>query len=225
MAQRTAVLIPSYNEAKAIGGVVDRAKELFGCVYVVDDGSSDSTAEIAATHGAIVISHEVNEGKGAALRDGFSRVVKDDYGYILVMDGDGQHRPDDGHAFFQRMGETNAGIVIGSRMEDTKAMPLVRAVVNRLMSFLISRITGQRIPDTQCGFRLIKREVVEGLVLSSSHYELESEILIKAARKGWRIESVPITTVYQEEKSRIRPLRDTRRFFAMLFQLLCAKRD
>jgi glycosyltransferase involved in cell wall biosynthesis len=223
--KRIAVLIPSYNEGKTIGGLVAVVRRLGLSAYVVDDGSSDDTAREAASHGAIVLSHEVNQGKGASLRDGFSRIVKDGYDYVLVMDGDGQHRPEDIDLLIRKMEETDAGMVVGNRMSDPRSMPRVRVIVNQFMSFLISVLSGQTIADTQCGFRLIKRDLLEGVALRSSHYETESEILIKAARKGWKIESVPITTVYQKETSRIRPVRDTMRFLALVARLVFCGKD
>lgn len=224
MRGRTAVLIPSFNEARTIGGIVERLKEKgFADIYVVDDGSRDETASIAASKGACVISHEANKGKGASLREGFSRILKDGFGYVLVMDGDGQHRVEDIDKFLAKMGETGAGVVVGNRMSSTKRMPLTRVIVNRFMSFLISFISGQDIPDTQCGFRLIKREVLERLRFETSYYEIESEILIKAARSGWRVESVPVETIYLDETSNIDPFKDTLRFIALMFRLVFRK--
>jgi hypothetical protein len=114
------------------------------------------------------------------------------------------------------MKETNADIVIGNRMLDTSSMPTLRIHTNRFMSALISFIARQSVPDTQSGFRLIKREVLQKVNLESSNYEIESEMIIKAARAGFRIESVPIKTVYKDEKSRINPIVDTIRFMFFL---------
>ncbi len=225
MTKRIAVLIPSYNEGKTIGTIVEAVRERGLIAYVVDDGSRDDTAREAASHGATVLSHEVNQGKGASLRDGFFRIVKDGYDYVLVMDGDGQHRTEDIDRLIRKMEEADAGMVVGNRMGDPKSMPRVRVVVNHFMSSLISVLSGQNIPDTQCGFRLIKTTLLESVALHSSHYETESEILIKAARKGWKIESVPITTVYRKETSRIRPVRDTLRFLALVARLVFRERD
>ena len=99
-------------------------------------------------------------------------------------------------------------------------MPFIRVLTNKIMSGLISKITRQNVPDTQCGFRLIKRPVLEKINLKTSKYETESEILIKASRLGFKIESVPIKTVYSGEKSQINPFVDTLRFIKFLFREL-----
>jgi hypothetical protein len=175
--------------------------------------------------GATVISHASNKGKGASLREGFARVTRDGFDRILMMDGDGQHLPEDAEGFFRKMDSTGADIVVGNRMTDTASMPRLRVAVNRFMSWLISKMAGQDIPDTQCGFRLVKSEVLENIRLDTSNYEIESEILIKAADKGYRIESIPIRTVYGGEPSRINPARDTIRFFAMILRLSLRRRS
>jgi glycosyltransferase involved in cell wall biosynthesis len=219
---RTCVLIPSYNEARTIGGIVKGLRGMEMSVYVVDDGSTDETAGIAEKAGATVLRHAWNKGKGASLVEGFGRIVSEGYDRVAVMDGDGQHSLDDIQLLMKRMDETGADIVIGSRMGETSEMPFVRICVNRFMSGVLSRIVGQPIPDSQSGFRLINRRVMEGVRLETSNYETESEILIKAGRAGLRIESVPIKTIYQGQKSRINPVIDAIRFIRLLFRALLA---
>ena len=215
-ANRTCVLIPSYNEARTIGGIVTGLARLGLAAYVVDDGSTDETAGIAEKAGAMVLRHARNKGKGASLVEGFGRIVKEGYERVAVIDGDGQHSLDDIQVLMKRMDETGADIVIGSRMGETSGMPLVRVCANRFMSCVLSMIVGQPIPDSQSGFRLIKRRVLEGVLLETSNYETESEFLIKAGRAGFRIESAPIKTIYQGQKSRINPIADTLRFIKLL---------
>ncbi len=215
MAEKICALMPSFNEALTIGEVVRGLRDRGLPVYVIDDGSEDETASIAREAGATVISHEVNKGKGASLRTGFSHILKEDHDAVLVMDGDGQHRPDDINIFVEKMRQSGAYIIIGNRMADTRRMPLLRFLTNRITSYLISKAGGQYIPDSQCGFRLIKREVLENITIESSNYETESEILIKASKKGFKIASVPIVTIYKGEASQIRPIIDTWRFIVM----------
>jgi hypothetical protein len=114
------------------------------------------------------------------------------------------------------MKETNADMIIGNRMHDTSSMPAVRIHTNRFMSSLISWLACQRVPDTQSGFRLIKTDVLKAITLESSNYEIESEMILKAAWAGFRMESVPIKTVYRDEKSRINPILDAIRFIVFL---------
>lgn len=218
------VLIPSYNESKTIGSIVKRLKGRGLAVYVVDDGSNDATASIADDEGAIVIKNTMNMGKGAALREGFKRVLKDDHPLVLLMDGDDQHDVTDIENLLHGMRESpGAGIIIGNRMLNTKNMPRVRIIVNWLLSGLISGMTGQYVPDTQCGFRVIRREVLEKIRLESANFEIESEMIIKAAKAGFKIVSAPIKTVYQDEKSRINPIIDTLRFFVLMIKLSVKK--
>ncbi len=212
-------LIPSYNEAKTIGPIAKNLKDRSFAVYVVDDGSTDETALNASLEGAVVIRNEKNLGKGTALRRGFERILKDGYDMVLVMDGDDQHDVKDIAHLIRRMRETGASIVVGNRMYDTSSMPYIRRIVNRFMSSIISMISGQHIPDTQCGFRLIKRDVLEAIKLDASKYEIESEMIIKAARKGFKIESAPIKTVYSGQMSRINPFLDTLRFLMFIIKI------
>ena len=216
MAHNPCVLIPSYNEAKTIGHLVSELRVRRLTVYVVDDGSTDKTAKIAESEGAVVVGHKENRGKGASMREGFRHILKRGFDSVVVMDGDGQHVVEDIGNFIEKMKETNADIVIGNRMLDTSSMPTLRIHTNRFMSALISFIARQNVPDTQSGFRLIKREVLQSVSLESSNYEIESEMIIKAARAGFRIESVPIKTVYKDEKSKINPIIDTIRFMFFL---------
>ena len=218
MKNNAAILIPSYNESKAIGGLVSGLIADGYRVYVVDDGSTDNTASIALASGAIIVSHEVNRGKGESLKSGFRRIANDGFGFALVMDGDGQHHAEDIGRFFAAM-STTTGIVIGNRMTDTRKMPFVRKATNYFMSLLISLIARQWVPDTQCGFRLVRLVILDSITLHSSNYEAESELLIKTSRKGWKIASVPVSTIYGNETSGIRPFRDTLRFFALLIRL------
>jgi glycosyltransferase involved in cell wall biosynthesis len=218
-AMKNCVLIPSYNEAKAIGAITKELKSRALAVYVVDDGSTDNTAGIAAEEGAVVIVHDKNRGKGASLIEGFGRILKEGFDAVLVMDGDGQHATDDVDNFFKKMAETGADIVIGNRMLDTASMPFTRKITNRIMSRVVSKMCGRDIPDTQCGFKLIKRNVLESIKFESSNFEIESEILLKAARKGFKIESVPVRTVYRDETSKIKPIFDTIRFLSFLIRM------
>ena len=219
MSNRLCVLIPSYNEAKTIGNIVKEVKAQGITVYVVDDGSSDNTSAVAEDAGAIVIKNEKNLGKGASLREGFKYILKERCDAVIVMDGDNQHEARSVPDFVRQMEEEGADMVIGNRMLDTKAMPYIRFSTNRLMSYVLSKMCGQKIPDTQCGYKLITRKVLENITLDSSNFEIESEFIVKVGRKGFKINSVPIKTIYQDEKSKINPISDTLRFFAFIIRI------
>lgn len=214
---KTCVIIPAYNEESKIALLVNAVRGAGFDVVVIDDGSQDRTSSVAGAAGAHVIRSEINKGKGSSLLKGFRYALKNGYDLIITMDGDGQHLPGDIQHLLDCAYVSRASLVIGNRMNTPHTMPLLRKVTNRCMSRLISLLTRQNIPDTQCGFRLIKRVVLENVHLATSNYETESEILIKAARQGFIIASVPITTVYGDEKSNIHPIRDSYRFIALIF--------
>lgn len=215
--------MPAYNESRIIGPLLENIKPLGLDIIVIDDGSTDATADIAEKKGAIVIKNETNRGKGASLKRGFEYTLKLDYESVITIDADGQHNPESIKDFIATQEKTSADIVIGNRMRNTENMPLVRIATNRFMSWLISQASKQNIPDTQCGFRLIQKDILKNITLLASRYDMESEILIEAAKKGYKIESLPIETIYQGEKSQIHPVRDTLRFIKTYLRLLFKK--
>lgn len=212
----TCVIIPAYNEAANIAGIVKATRAQNLDVVVIDDGSTDNTSELAANAGALVLRNPVNLGKGASLIKGFDYALSRSYDNVITMDGDGQHLPQDLPFFIRLATYSKNGMFIGNRMLRAKNMPLVRLLTNKTMSWLISFLAGQKIPDTQCGFRLIKKEVLENVKLVTVKYETESEIIIRASRLGYVIESVPIKSIYSGEKSKINPFVDTCRFIKLI---------
>jgi hypothetical protein len=180
----------------------------------------DRTAWLAQENGAVVIKNQVNQGKGASLIKGFDYVLKNNFDAVITLDGDGQHLPDEIPHFISIAQSSDKGIIIGNRMSVRRNMPVVRVLTNKIMSWFISGLCKQKIPDTQCGFRLIKKEVLERLRLTTSKFEIESEILIKASRLGFKIESLPIKSVYIGEKSHINPFIDTIKFIKFIFKEL-----
>lgn len=212
---KIAALIPAYLESKHIAEVVQRVRQQVDTVLVVDDGSPDATAECARKAGAEVIVHPENAGKGAAIKTGFRALLERGFDYVLILDGDGQHLPEE----IGRFVEASQGgweMYIGNRMHETKGMPLVRKLTNQFMSWIISQICKQPIPDSQCGFRMIHRTLIPNLFCESNAYDYETEMLLIASRHGCRIGNVPVTTVYADETSKIHPLRDGLRFLKLL---------
>jgi glycosyltransferase involved in cell wall biosynthesis len=205
-------LIPAFNESGRIAAVVHGAKE-HGGVVVVDDGSTDGTGEIAEAAGAVCLRHKQNQGKGSALRTGLAYVFEHDFSHVLFLDGDGQHRTEDIPRLIEAAGRTGADIVIGARRFDRARMPLERYYSNRMGSRVASWLSGQRVLDSQSGFRLIRVDKLRGLELKATRYEIEMEVLIKMGRAGCRIEHAPVETVYDggRPRTKMRPVRDTLR--------------
>lgn len=216
---RYCVVIPAFNSAKTIGSLVRSIKHQGLPVVVINDGSSDETAPIASGEGAVVISHLRNEGKGRALRTGFEHALRAQYDGVITMDSDGQHDPTEISELIRACERQHAGMVIGNRMATT-TMPRLRRLVNHVMSRIVSLVARQPIPDSQSGFRLIRKEVLSSLSLTSRHFEIETELLLAAAKRRWKVVFVPVRTTYDSHRSHIRPVRDGFRFFGIVLRYL-----
>ena len=213
---RICVIIPTYNESRAIADLINQITKLGLEVIIVDDGSVDDTVKIATACGAKVLANLKNMGKGASLIKGYNFALQCGFDAVISMDGDGQHSCDDLLTFIQKAQTSQSALIVGNRMGMTRGMPVLRLITNFLMSKFISLIVKQNIPDTQCGFRLVKKELLGKIDLSTSKYETESEVLIKAAHLGFKIESIPVKTIYFGGKSQINPLVDGLRFLRFM---------
>jgi len=220
---RAAAVIPAYQEEKHVAEVARRVRAQLEHVLVVDDGSTDATAESARRAGVDVIVHPQNRGKGESIKTGMRYWLDRGIDYVVLLDADGQHLPEEIVRFIEAAGQNNAKIFVGTRMNDVTSMPLLRRVVNRYMSDKISRACRQKIPDTQCGFRMLHRDVIPKLLGGTNRFDYETEMLIIASRSGYRIAAVPVTTVYSDEVSSIHPVRDTIRFFKLMRRYGSAK--
>lgn len=222
--QRILAILPAYNEAARVGGVVEGVRRHLPRVLVVDDGSNDATGDKAREAGAEVLRVDRNEGKGAALVRGFRHALDLGMDLVITMDADGQHDPGDIPKFLDTYRRTGIPILIGNRMWQPAAMPWLRRQTNRAMSRLLSRLTGLSLPDSQNGFRLYETDLLRHLDLVSRRYEAESEILLRFGRKGLRLDFVRISPVYRQEESNISPLCDTVRFIRMLYRVHVRRR-
>lgn len=212
MNSKICILIPAHNEARTIADVVRKVRAKGLDVVVVDDGSSDDSAALAKEAGATVLVNFQNQGKGFSLQRGFDYIISRDYEALITMDADGQHAIEDIDGFVALFNAERPDIICGNRMQDHKGMPWVRLLTNKIMSSLISLVCRQKVYDSQCGYRLIRSEVLRHVQLSSSAFEIESEVLIKSSKKKYRIASVPVKTIYGDEVSKINPFFDTARF-------------
>ena len=214
---KAAAIIPAYCEEKHVGNVVRRTRQQLDHVLVIDDGSNDQTAQRAREAGAEVIVHSQNRGKGEAIKTGLRHWLDRQFTHVIVLDADGQHLPEEIDRFIAAAASAaEPSFFLGNRMNDLAGMPFIRRVVNRYMSRRISLLSAQQIPDTQCGFRMLDRQLIPELLGGANRFDYETEMLIIASRKGYRIESVPITTVYSDEVSNIQPMRDALRFFSLM---------
>ena len=210
-ARHCIAVIPCLDEAAAIGDLVRAVLGHVPAVLVVDDGSSDSTADRARAAGAKVIRHDCPQGKGRSLLDGWRAAAERGFTWAITLDGDGQHAPANLPRFLARADETTP-LIVGNRMAAPVGMPWLRRRVNRWMSRRLSALTGQELPDSQCGFRLVHLPTLARVPLAADHFEIESEMLFQFARHGHAIAFVPVDVIYAEERSSIRPLPDTLRW-------------
>jgi len=215
---RICTVIPTYNESATIGETVRQIRKQGLEVVVIDDGSKDETARISQDYGAIVLRNSKNQGKGYSLICGLQYALKNHFDAVITMDGDGQHSPEDIPLFIQKVKLSGASIIIGNRMHNPRKMPLSRVLTNKFMSWFISWLIKQRIPDTQCGFRFFRRQLLDKVKFTTKRFETESEILFQASYLGYKIESIAIKSIYRKEKSQINPFLDTMRFINFIWR-------
>ncbi len=216
---KTLVIIPAYQVAPYLKNVIDEAKKYLEDILVVDDGSSDGSGELARDCGVIVITHETNRGKGAALKTGFDYAIRHDYEAVITLDGDGQHDPKYIPGFFKTHDKTRAGLIIGSRVHDKADMSFPRRCSNFLTSRILSYLLHTRIEDSQSGLRLITVPLLKRVRLKSDRYQLETELIIRAIQNGFKIRFTPIKVVYGKNfPSQINHMADTFRWIKMVLE-------
>lgn len=207
---RVCAIVPAFNEADVIAGLVTAASRHVAEVVVVDDGSTDETGVRAAGAGAVCLKLARNSGKGTALRHGLAYIRERDFTHVLFMDGDGQHCPDDIPRLIEAARD-GADIVIGTRSFVKEAMPASRHFSNTVGSRAASWLVGQAILDSQSGFRLVRFDALRDVRLRARRYEFEMEVLIKLRARGATIAHAAVTTVYDhgQARSKMNPVRDT----------------
>src|SRR5688572_8665156 len=207
-------LIPAYNAEPFVAQVIQAASKHVP-VLVVNDGSKDGTLAAARTTDARVVDQQPNQGKGAALQRGFREALSLGVAAVITLDADGQHDPAEIPLFVERFRATAADLIIGER--DFSKMPLVRRVSNTIGRLAFSWAMGRRIRDNQSGYRLLSRRLMEAVLASEERgYEFEMDMIVIAVKRGWRIQGVPIRTIYGEEKSHIKPMQHVVQFFRMV---------
>jgi glycosyltransferase involved in cell wall biosynthesis len=209
MRRDVVAVIPAYQCAATIGSVVAGVLRHLAEVVVVDDGSDDATGEIAAAAGAVVERLPQNCGKGVALLRGIEVALERSPEAVLLLDGDGQHDPEDIPGFLAAWDAGAGDLLVGTRMGDPDTIPRSRYWTNRIGSRALSWMTGWRIEDSQSGYRLVGADLLRRLPLSARGYGVESEMLIKASHRRGRLGEVPIRTIYEGGPSHFRPVLDT----------------
>jgi len=219
---RVVAVIAAFNEGRHIREVVLGTRPHVDAVIVVDDGSTDDTAAVAEAAGAEVVRHRGNRGKGVAVRSGLDAVRGRGFSHILLMDGDLQHRPSDVPRLVAAAAAGDADVIVGARTFDRAQMPASRYWSNVIGSWALGGLVGVPIGDTQSGFRLIRLAALEPLTLTSTGYEIETEMLIRLARRGSVVREVRVALAYDGAPSKLRPIRDTTRtcFLALYYRFL-----
>jgi len=208
---RICILIPAYNAAETLGPILEKILSLQIDTIVVDDGCLDETKQVASEHGANLLEHPLNLGKGAALRTGFRYILQKDYQVVITLDADGQHDPSEIPLLLRIFRGVKPDILIASRAGEFGRMTFLRRFWNRLGVKAVARLCHSDITDSQSGFRLIRTDVLREIDLSTSGFELELELLIKSCKKGFSVLSVPVNTqkVDGTGSSHFRPVVDT----------------
>lgn len=230
LSESIAVVIPAY---KAYDELKENLPHLLRYVlpkqvYIVNDGVYDNTEELCTHYGVNYLVHEINRGKGAALRTAF-RKIPETYQWIITLDADGQHLPEELCRFEKACLSTSAdtAIICGARSMRLGVMPTARIFSNRMTSIALSLFLKQWVKDTQCGYRAYRTSVIKKVETKFNRFEMESEILLRVAAKGYKINSSKISTIYLEEgPSHISHVKDTLRWIrGVLATLTMIKRE
>lgn len=203
---KVVAVIPFYNEVKTINEIIQQTLPFVDKIVLVDDGSTDNTAEKIVEHEKIVlIKNQTNKGKGYSLNQGFKKSVELQSSVTLTLDADLQHDPKFIPYFLKKI--AHCDIVIGNRMHSLKKMPIQRILSNKITSFLMTIKTRQKILDSQSGYRAYKTEILPEIMPIATGFEAESEILVNAARKNYKIGFVDVPTIYGDEKSKMKAIQ------------------
>ena len=202
------IVVPVFNEADTVGDVVTGARA-YAPVLVVDDGSRDGSADIARRAGADVSRHPYRFGKGEAIRTGIAAARARGASVVVTLDGDGQHRPSDLGRVLDAMRTMPRTIVIGGRLDEPDALPPDRLNAIRVAGFFVNWACGLRIRDTQSGFRAYPIELFDEIRVHRGGFVFETEVLVGAVARGWRVHEVPVAALPRErQRSRFRPISD-----------------
>ncbi len=200
--------LPALNEEDHVGSLVLKARKYAAEVIVLDDGSTDGTAEIARLAGATVIRHPANRGKGAAVRTILSAIQDRVPRVLVLLDADGQHNPDEIPLLAGAVLNDGYDLVVGTRRGQRSKTPFYRRIGQNVLSFSTSVASrGSRVKDSESGFRALSPRAIREIELTEEGFAIETEMIVKAAEKGWKITEVPISTIYTRDGSTQNPVR------------------
>ena len=220
MSERVMALIPAFNAERSVGGVVAGAKQQLADVVVVDDGSRDRTGDAARDAGAHVLRHDVNRGKGAALKTGFAYALANGFDAVITLDADGQHLPHEIPKFLDCRAKTNADLIIGGRAHLFDKMLPRRRMANRFSAWSIAKASKTGISDSQSGFRLYSANLLRNVTLRTDGFDMESEVIVRAGCGGFKVTTTPIDLGFVDgvSTSHYKPLMDTLRIAWTVFR-------
>ncbi len=214
LTNKIAAVIPFFNEYKTINEIIIRTLPFVHKVFAINDGSTDgSENNVPDNPGVCLINLPSNSGKGAALNRGFNLSLSEGFNFTVTLDADLQHPPE---LIPVLLNVGSDDIVIGNRLNDRSKMPLQRKLSNSITSYLLSKKTGQKIIDSQCGFRVYRTIILCDILPLFSGFEAESEILINAAKQNYKIGFREIPTIYGNEQSKMKPLEAIKGFINVL---------
>ena len=218
------IIIPCYNEEKTIQKVIYEVMKYHYPFLVINDGSTDKTLDKIKELTDNYVTYKINKGKGYAIKQGVKQAIADGYEWIILVDADGQTPIYDiVNVWKLHYICPEAKVFIGNRLYNPKGMPPLRLKINKVMSWIISKLAGQKIYDSQCGLKIIHKDVFD-LNLRCNGFDFETELLVKVGRKGYRILSRLIDCIYFEDrKSKMHPTKDAFRFIKLVIKLIIFK--
>jgi glycosyltransferase involved in cell wall biosynthesis len=221
VSERIAVLIPALNAERTLPSVVEASRRELEPVVVIDDGSTDRTSDVARDAGAtIVLRHDVNRGKGGALKTGFAWALANGFDGVITLDADGQHLATEILKFVRERDASGADLIIGGRAHLFGGMLPRRRTANRVSAWCISKCAGTRVTDSQSGFRYYSGKLIRSIELRTDGFDMESEVIVLAGKRGFRIVTIPIDLGFVDgiATSHFKPLMDTMRIAWTVFR-------
>lgn len=218
MSKNVLIIIPAYNAAKYLPELVGRIRKSVDDaeILIIDDGSTDDTPVALKELNVPHLTNSPNRGKGYTLQRGFDYAASREYDYVITIDADLQHLPEELSCFMSF--NHRADVYIGTRDLRSSKMPFARRLTNYLTSLIISIFSGRRIRDSQSGYRMISIDTLKGMKVKSVRYDFESEFLFQVGMLGAKVAEVPISTIYEGSLSYINPLADTGRFIKQIWR-------